>query len=220
MNTENESDILQELNNDTYISKIQTLKNKKLRDKEIEIEQKNDKRKLIAEIQQQKLDDIKKNKLVKNDNENYTEIHGKTKLENLNTIKQYQLLFSDQLADFKYKKSSTNEQLVEIINEIKAIVEISTVDNFILSSVYDCILMIEPYTKVSRYNLEGLTNVLKMNPMFSNLAKQVLLKYNMMSGASCELQLIIVLSTSIYMTIQKNNSSTRKNMDQFLNEKI
>ena len=56
--------------------------------------------------------------------------------------------------------------------------------------------------------------------MFSNLAKQVLLKYNMMSGASCELQLIIVLTTSIYMTIQKNNVSTRKNMDQYLNEKI
>ena len=220
MNTENEIQNLNDLDNDKYISKNETLKNTKLREKEIEKEQKNDKRKIIAEIQQQKLDDIKKHKLEKNDDENYTELYGKSKLENLNTIKQYKLLFSEQLADFKYKKSSTNEQLVEIINEIKAIVEISTVDSFILSSVYDCILMIEPYTKVTRFNLEGLTNVLKLNPMFSNLAKQVLLKYNMTSGASCELQLIIVLSTSIYMTIQKNNSSTRKNMNEFLNEKI
>ena len=80
--------------------------------------------------------------------------------------------------------------------------------------------MIEPYTKVTRYNLEGLTNMLKMNPMFSHLTKQILLKYNLMNGASCELQLIIVLTTSIYMTIQKNNGDARKHMDQYLNEKI
>ena len=42
MNTE--TDILDELNNDKYVSKIETLKNKKIRDKEIEIEQKNDKK--------------------------------------------------------------------------------------------------------------------------------------------------------------------------------
>ena len=222
MNTEIEN--LNELDNDKYVSQIETIKNKKIKDKEIEKEQKNDKRKLLLEIQQEKLENIKKDKLEKkvneNENENYTELYGKSKLENLNIIKQYQLLFTEQLADFKYKKSSTNEQLIEVINEIRAIVEISTVDSFILSSIYDCILMIEPYTKVTKFNLIGLSTTLKMNPMFNNLAKQVLLKYNMTSSASCEIQLIIIVTTSIYMTIQKNNTIVRQNMNTFLNEKI
>ena len=111
MNTEIEN--LNELDNDKYVSQIETIKNKKIKDKEIEKEQKNDKRKLLLEIQQEKLANIKKDKLEKkvneNENENYTELYGKSKLENLNIIKQYQLLFTEQLADFKYKKSSTND---------------------------------------------------------------------------------------------------------------
>lgn len=75
-------------------------------------------------------------------------------------------IFREYLADFKYKKSSSNEQLIDVINEIRAIVEISTVDSFILSSVYDCIMMIEPYTKPTRYNVEGLAATLKLNPNF------------------------------------------------------
>ena len=128
------------------------------------------------------------------------------------------MLFPEQLQDFKYKKSGTNEQLIEVINEIRAIVEIGTVDTFVMSSVYDTIAMIEPYSKPTKFNIIGLSNALRINPNFNNLCKQVMLKYNIGTTMSPEMQLLMITTTTIYLTIQKNQNKSQ--IDQYLNQKI
>ena len=173
---------------------------------------------MLFEIQQEKLKNIKEKKTEKIDDTEYTELHGKTKLENQNLIKQYLLLFPEQLQDFKYKKSSSNEQLIEVLNEIRAIVEIGTVDSFVMSSVYDTIAMIEPYSKPTKFNIVGLSSVLKLNLNFNNLCKQVMLKHNIGSSMSHEMQLLMITTTTIYLTIQKNQNKSQ--IDQYLNQKI
>ena len=210
---------LELLDNDKYVSVSETEAKKKLNKKEIQEAEKEEKRKLIYEIQQEKLKNIKDKKSeIKNIDEEFTELHGKTKLENLNLIKQYILLFPAQLQDFKYKKSGSNEQLIEVINEIRAIVEIGTVDSFVMNSVYDTILMLENYTKPTKFNVIGLSNALKLNPNFNNLCKQVMLKHNIGSSMSPEMQLLMITTTTIYMTIQKNQQKSQ--IDQYLNQKI
>ena len=209
---------LELLDNDKYVSEVETEKKKKQSKKEVVEAEKEEKRKLLFEIQQEKLKNIKEKKTeIKNIDEEYTQLHGRTKLENLNLIKQYMILFPEQLQDFKYKKSGSNEQLIEVLNEIRAIVEIGTVDSFVMNSVYDTILMLEPYTKPTKFNIIGLSNALKLNPNFNNLCKQVMLKHNIGSSMSPEMQLLIT-TTTIYLTIQKNQNKSQ--IDQYLNQKI
>ena len=219
MNNQQLIDELEQLDNDKYISEVETQKQKKQSKKDIQEAEKEEKRKLLFEIQQEKLKNIKEKKTeIKNTDEEYTVLYGRSKLENLNLIKQYIILFPEQLQDFKYKKNGTNEQLIEVINEIRAIVEIGTVDLFVMNSVYDSIAMLEQYSKPTKFNVIGLSNSLKLNPNFNNLCKQVMLKHNIGSSMSPEMQLLMITSTTIYMTIQKNNNKSQ--IDQYLNQKI
>ena len=215
---DNTTDILDELNNDKYVSKIETLKNKKIRDKEIDIERKNDKKKLQNELLEQKIKDKKEQK--KNeDSEEVSQINGKLKLQQINTIQKYKLLFPE-LKDFKYKRSSNSEELAIVISELQNIVELSSVDDFLLNSIYDTLLMIEPYSVPTRANITGISTMLRLNPNFNIIVKKLILKYDFSNSTSPEMQLLIIITTSLYMVIQKNNGDSRKNMDQYLNEKI
>ena len=106
MNNQELIDQLQDLDNDKYVSEIETQKQKKQSKKEIIESEKEEKRKLLFEIQQEKLKNIKEKKNeIKNTDEEFTQLIGKSKLENLNLIKKYILLFPEQLQDFKYKKN-------------------------------------------------------------------------------------------------------------------
>ena len=143
-----EIDVLNKLNNDTYVSKSETEKKKKENEKEVNKQQKLDKKNLQTQLLEEKIKQKKEeseNKKIK-DSENYTEIYG-SKLEQINIINKCKLLFPTELADFTYNKKSNSEQLAIIIEEIKTIVELQTVDSFLTNSIYDAILMIEPYSK-------------------------------------------------------------------------
>ena len=152
------------------------------------------------------------------ESENYTEIYG-SKLEQLNIINKYKLLFPTELADFTYNKKSNSEQLAIIIEEIKTIVELQTVDSFLTNSIYDAILMIEPYSKnISKYDISGISAALRVNPNVDKLLKQIILKYNFCGNTSPELQLLIIVVTTAYMTIQKNNN--KDSINKYLDQKI
>ena len=213
------SDELEELNNDNYVSKSETEKKKKENEKELNKQQKIDKKNLQAELLQEKIKQKKEeseNKKIK-ESENYTEIYG-SKLEQINTINKYKLLFPTELADFTYNKKSNSEQLAIIIEEIKTIVELQTVDSFLTNSIYDAILMIEPYSKPTKYDISGISASLRVNPNVDKLLKQIILKYNFCGNTSPELQLLIIVVTTGYMTIQKNNN--KDSINKYLDQKI
>ena len=191
------------------------LKQKKLNKKEIQEAQKEEKRQMQLDLQKQKIQD--KEQKIK-ESEEYSEIQGVSRLTKLNTIKKYKLLFPDELKDFTFEKNASSDELSIIITELQTIVEFSSIDDFLLNSIYDTLLMIEPYTVPTRCNITGISTMLKLNPNFTSILKKLILKYDLSTSTSPEIQLIIIVTTSLYMTIQKNQQKSQ--IDQYLNQKI
>ena len=78
--------------------------------------------------------------------------------------------------------------------------------------------MLEPYTVPTRCNITGISTMLKLNPNFTSILKKLILKYDLSTSTSPEIQLIIIVTTSLYMTIQRNQQNTQIN--EYLNQKI
>ena len=196
------------------------LKQKKLNKKEIQEAQKEEKRQMQLDLQKQKIQDKEEKREEKKikDSEEYSEIQGASKLTKINTIKKYKLLFPDELKDFTYKKNSSSDELSIIISELQTIVELSSIDDFLLNSIYDTLSMLEPYTVPTRCNITGISTMLKLNPNFTSILKKLILKYDLSTSTSPEIQLIIIITTSLYMTIQKNQHKSQ--IDNYLNQKI
>ena len=219
MNNQQLIDELEQLDNDKYISVAETEKQKKQSKKEIQDAQKEEKRQMQLDLQKQKIqnnEEKREEKKIK-DAEQYSEIQGVSRLTKLNTINKYKLLFPE-LKDFTFKKNASSEELSIIITEMQTIVELSSIDDFLVNSIYDTLLMLEPYTVPTRCNITGISAMLKLNPNFTSILKKLILKYDLSTSTSPEIQLIIIITTSLYMTIQKNNSKIEIN--NYLNQKI
>lgn len=78
--------------------------------------------------------------------------------------------------------------------------------------------MIEPFTVHSRYNVQGLSDMLKMNQQFTTMCQKLMLKYNCYDATPIEWQMVMIISTSVYLTILKNNAKPA--MNEFFNQKI
>ena len=78
--------------------------------------------------------------------------------------------------------------------------------------------MIEPFTSKSRYDINGLSVMLKLNPQFNTMCQKLLLKYNCFAQTPLEYQMIMLVSTSVYLTIQKNDC--KPVLNEYLNQKI
>ena len=89
---------------------------------------------------------------------------------------------------------------------------------YINDAIFQSIKMIEPFTSNTRYNINGLSVMLKLNPQFNTMCQKLLLKYNCFAQTPLEYQMIMLVSTSVYLTVQKNQCKPA--MEQFLNQKI
>ena len=214
---------LDDLQNNRYISKIELEKQLKIELKEKEnFERKNEKEinrnirnnKRIA--QQEKINEKNIEKL---DEEEEPQFLGKNRRELHNTILKYKELFADELKTFKIKKNSSVDELKNYISDIQCIIETTSIDCFLVDSIYTAMSFIEPLTsKTKNFNLTGLTNLLKSNKQFNNLFKQMMLKYGCYNNVSAEYQTLLIIISSVYITVQKN--SNRQNIENYLNEKI
>ena len=221
---ENELDSLQ---NNNYISKIEMEKQLKMELKEKDdIEKKNEKiiNKSIKNekrvLQQEKINKQKKiDEEINEDQEEEEQFLGKNRRELNNTILKYKELFPSELKKFKIKKNSSVDELKEYITEIQCIIETSCTDSFITDSIYTAMSYIEPITSKTRYNISGLTLILKSNKEFNKLCKQLMLKYGCFSSSiSIEYQTLLIIISSVYITITTN--SNRKSIEKYLDEKI
>ena len=223
---ENELDSLQ---NNNYISKIEMEKQLKMELKEKDdIEKKNEKiiNKSIKNekrvLQQEKINKQKKidEEITENqDEEDEEQFIGKNRRELNNIILKYKELFPSELKKFKIKKNSSVDELKEYITEIQCIIETSCTDSFIMDSIYTAMSYIEPISSKTRYNISGLTLILKSNKEFNKLCKQLMLKYGCFSSSiSIEYQTLLIIISSVYITITTN--SNRKSIEKYLDEKI
>ena len=225
---------LENLQNDKYISKSNLEKQEKINKKQqLDDEKKNEKEQNKAfkaqnrAIQQEKIDTKQKEKKEKEEQQNEddetqflgTQFLGKDRRQLLNRIAQYKELFSNELKTFKVKKGSNIDELKAYISEIQIIIETNTIDSFLLDSVYSSLNLIEPLTiKTKNCNITGLSNLLKSNKQFNSLTKQMLLKYGCYSNVAPEYQILLIIVSSVYITVNKNNN--RSSIENYLNEKI
>ena len=191
------TDELIELQNDKFLPKLDKTKNKK---KEIFI----------------------KNENIEEEDDN-TVILGKEKRELINQIYKYKELFKEELIQFDVKniKKLKIDKLKEYIIEIQTIIELACCDDFISDSIYIVIQQLEPLCKnYSKYDISGLTNLLKTNKDFNKLMKQMMLKYNCYNQTSVEFQLLLIIISSVYLVTNKNKNTNKDKINKYLDEKI
>ena len=148
-----------------------------------------------------------------------SEILGKDRRMLLNKVQQYKELFKADLKGFKVKKSATVEELKAYIDEMENIVNTSNVDEFLLDGILASIKMVEGVSAMTKtYNVSGLSDMLKANPHFHSLAKQLFLKYGVFSATPPEYQMLFLVATTAYICRSKNLK--KDEMMAYLNEPI
>ena len=169
--------------------------------------------------------EFKKEIFIKNENieeeDDNTVILGKEKRELINQIYKYKELFKEELIQFDVKniKKLKTDKLKEYIIEIQTIIELGCCDDFITDSIYTVLQQIEPITKsYTKYDITGLTILLKSNKDFNKLMKQIMLKYNCYNQSSPEFQLLLIIISSVYLVNNKNKN--KEKINNYLNEKI
>ena len=110
--------------------------------------------------------------------ENPTVLIGRDRLFITEQINQYKVLFPNELSKFKVKRNANIDELNQALEECRALIEINSVDNFIMDSILGSIKMIEGFTVDTSYDITSLSMMLKMNPEFQKLAKLLFIRYN------------------------------------------
>ena len=243
----NNFEFLNNLHNDTFIEKIvltpkQQQKKEKEEDKSrIREEKRQIRENKLEETRQKKCEkelNIKMKEYEKSEKTEKKDIHeqdtqidqfslfdeiptvliGRDRLFITKQINQYKVLFPNELSKFKVKKNANLDELNQALEECRALIEINSVDNFIMDSILGSIKMIEGFTVDTSYDITSLSIMLKMNPEFQKLAKLLFIRYNIFNNVPIEYQMMMVITTSIYLCIQKNNH--KSSMNSYLNEHI
>ena len=243
----NNFEFLNNLHNDTFIEKIvltpkqqqkqekdeekSRIKEEKRQIRENKLEetrQKKCEKELNTKMKQyEKSEKNEKNEIYEKDtksdqfslfDENPTVLIGRDRLFITKQINQYKVLFPNELSKFKVKRNATLDELNQALEECRALIEINSVDNFIMDSILGSIKMIEGFTVDTSYDITSLSIMLKMNPEFQKLAKLLFIRYNIFNNVPIEYQMMMIVTTSIYLCIQKNNH--KSSMNSYLHENI
>ena len=218
-----DNNFLCELNNSNFKLEEEEDKNK---ENNLKLERERVKQQTILMRQAEK-EGIKQEKInqqkINNDSELYSdnaiEPQGKEKILLLHKIKQYKNLFGEELKSFKIKANCSIGELKAYIDDMDIIISTSNVDSFITDSILQSIKLLEiPTSRLKIFNLSGLSDLLKSNKEFHNLTKQLYLKYNVFQKVPPEYQLLILVSTTSYICMNKNKSKDQ--IEQYLNEPI
>ena len=138
-----------------------------------------------------------------------SELLGSEKRIFLKKIQQYKFLFKNELKGFKIKKNATNDELKAYITECEAIVSLDGTEQFVLDGLYQAIAVVEGVTTLTQdWDISGLSQMLKSNLQFQQLAKLLFVKYNTFSKVAPEYQATFIVLTTAY--ICKMGNSQRK----------
>ena len=163
-------------------------------------------------------------KIIDSDNDLYSEgaiVQGSEKIKLIHKIKQYKHLFVEipEIKNFKIKPNASEAELKTYIIELETLTSMSSVDAFLTDSILQCIKVIEGSTaRTKHFNISGLSDLLKSNKQFHQLCKKLYLKYNCFDKIPEEYQLLILVSTTAYICINKNKG--KNELETYLNETI
>ena len=148
--------------------------------------------------------------------QNGSEILGRDKRILLTKIRQYKSLFPEIFKTFKIKLNATSQELQNYIEEMDSIVECDSCEQFLLDSILQCIKLIEGVSSYTKYDIQGLADLLKQNKQFHQLCKQLFIKYKIFTALPIESQMVIMVTTSAYICNTKNKR--RGEMESYLNQ--
>ena len=97
-------------------------------------------------------------------------------------------------------------------------IEINSVDVFVLDSILSCRKMVENFTVESDYDITGLSILLKSNPQFFSLSKQLFIRYNIFSNVPIEYQIMMCIVSTSYLCMMKNKG--KASINSYLNEPL
>ena len=172
------------------------------------------------------LDKIKKGKPQTNNNDfdssmfsaNGSEILGRDKRILLTKIRQYKSLFPETFKTFKIKANANVQELQTYLDEMDSIVECDSVEQFLLDSILQSIKLIEGVSSYTKYDIQGLADLLKANKQFNQLAKQLFIKYKVFNAVPPEFQLVMLVSTTAYICNCKNKR--KGELNDYLNQPV
>ena len=172
----------------------------------------------MNKIQEKEISKLNKKNDENVENVEFTEIQGKNRLLLNKKISQFIILFPDQLKNFKYKKNGSEEELQSVLDECSLLVEIGSIDVFIIDSIISTIQLAENFSKLIDYDISGLSVLLKQNKEFIKLCKILSIKYSVFSNVPPEIQMILIISCTAFLCIDKNSNS--KHLEYYLNESV
>ena len=83
-----------------------------------------------------------------------TQLLGKDRIILLTKVKQWKNLFPDKLKGFKIKRNPSLQELQQYLEEMQVLVDVSSVDEFITDSIFQCIKVVEGVTaNTKNYNI-------------------------------------------------------------------
>jgi hypothetical protein len=172
-----------------------------------------------------------KNKSIKNKNEKTSndyddsifsqtgsEILGRDKRILLTKIRQYKTLFPDTFKTFKIKVNANIQELQNYLDEMDSIVECDSVEQFLLDSILQCIKLLEGVSSYTKYDIQGLADLLKQNKQFHQLSKQLFIKYKIFNAIPIESQMLMLVATSAYICNNKNKK--KGEIEAYLNQPV
>ena len=200
-----QDDFLQELNNENYVEPPTAQEQK-----QIEKQRKEN----LRQNKKQQVKEGKINSIFETSDlfdETGSEIIGKDRRIIINKLNQYRSLFPKELSKFKVKKGASVEELKAYLQEMSTIVECSSYDNFLSDSILQTIKLIEGGSRATRFDVTGMADMLKANPQFNNLLKQLYVKYNVFNKIPPEIQMVLLVSTTAYICVNKNRNKHQLN---------
>ena len=140
-----------------------------------------------------------------------TELYGRDKLELMSKINQYKVLFPEnkKISAMKVKKNASVDELQQYVAECDAIVDTDCVETFITESILQTISMAEFASTRTKYNVRGLSMLLRESPQFSKLCKQLYVKYKVFGAVPPEAQLGLLVITSAWVCLEKNKKGAQ-----------
>lgn len=146
-----------------------------------------------------------------------TPIYGKTKLVLIQRLQEYKRIFP-QLENFHYSNEQDEEELQSVLVEFQSIIQINNQNEFIEDTIFNTIRMCEGTTSKTKYDISGLSIVLKHNAQFIQCLKLLHLKYSSFLEVPIEVQTALIVAVSISLVINKNQSKSSR--DSYLDEPI
>jgi hypothetical protein len=172
----------------------------------------------IINRRKEQLQKVQTNINSSNDDDDATPILGKDRRILTSKIQQYKNLFPEILGKFKLKKNPTIEDLQEALDEMDVMVNCSSVEDFLNDSILQCLKMIEGASSYTRYDVSGMSDLLRQNKQFHQLSKMLYIKYKVFSNIPPEYQMVMLMATTAYVCVEKNKR--KASLEEYLNTAI